>query len=921
MRRLLGFLLLASVFSARAATANLIYDTTARVVAPANLIFNQQTISNSTAVRLIQSGVLAPVTAYGATGDNSTDDAADIQEALDSGNPVFFPAGTYRIASKLSIPSNARIYGAGDRSVIRAGSSSISAFEISGKTNILISGLSFLGSSNNTATVSANGNAIYIAGASSDVTLLDVNARYFNVGVYVTGASSKVGVHRGSFIGMARAHINTDDANNVLVDGVTIDGTRTGVGDGTLGQVGVWFQAGGYDNRVINSHISNLRAEGVNIKAIESWGNFNNVSTADNGVIFETDGGDVAASENGSYGGAIGNVISDISGIGIYGGNTIGVNNAVVHHLTIVGNVIDGAEYGMSFAGLNASATNERPYALTIQGNVVNATTVGASFLLNCNDSVISGNISRGAYTDGMQLYRGTNNIIEGNEIYGPRNNGIYAFTGGENNVIRGNSIFGGAASAANTYDGLRIANQTNAVVSDNLVVGSDWRYLMSDESSAVGTLWRHNNPLGSAGTAVFNFAGSTSKRFNNSSGTLAVNDANGRVGINTQSPRSTAGGQAAGLHYVGRNILFGGDTDTTETDDASKVARISVPPRDKTAGVDVTMFQYDGGAANNVLTIGGGTSANYAMSRIVFNTGSGVSTTAGTERMRVDGSGNVSIGTGADAGAKLEVSGSVLLSYTGALSIRDSGGSAQTAVSYTDGSGVILGNGTTAIRVLGGTGGIYLGQSSITSPVTVPRKAGADATTNLVDSNQLRIGASYWNGSSGTDAFMRMATFAVSTNGPIYYLGFSDHDGNLRMALTNNGNLNIGAGLYVNAVKVPTKDETMPTTSTLSYSGTTVTLTAGGRQEYAHSLIVTNAFTLNISGATDGDRGIIYCWPAVTTNCAVTLTSPARAPSGGISVTAAGSASAYTNYTALAWQVGKFQGTNIITVNGLNYQ
>jgi hypothetical protein len=167
----------------------------------------------------------------------------------------------------------------------------------------------------------------------------------------------------------------------------------------------------------------------------------------------------------------------------------------------------------------------------------------------------------------------------------------------------------------------------------------------------------------------------------------------------------------------------------------------------------------------------------------------------------------------------------------------------------------------------------------------------------------------------------MRMATFAVSTNGPIYYLGFSDHDGNLRMALTNNGNLNIGAGLYVNAVKVPTKDETMPTTSTLSYSGTTVTLTAGGRQEYAHSLIVTNAFTLNISGATDGDRGIIYCWPAVTTNCAVTLTSPARAPSGGISVTAAGSASAYTNYTALAWQVGKFQGTNIITVNGLNYQ
>lgn len=122
-------------------------------------------------------------------------------------------------------------------------------------------------------------------------------------------------------------------------------------------------------------------------------------------------------------------------------------------------------------------------------------------------------------------------------------------------------------------------------------------------------------------------------------------------------------------------------------------------------------------------------------------------------------------------------------------------------------------------------------------------------------------------------------------------------------------------------SVTMASKDDTMPETSTLSYSGTSVTLSAGGRKEYSHSLIVTNAFTLNISGATDGDRGIIYCWPAVTTNCAVTLTSPARAPSGGISVTASGSASAYTNYTALAWQVGKFQGTNIITVNGLNYQ
>lgn len=906
-----------------AAITNVVEDTAT------SLLANKLDTTNGTAVNLTGSATnlilrntLAPVTAYGATGDNSTDDAADIQEALDSGNPVFIPAGTYRVASKISVPSNARIYGAGDSSVIRAGSSSISAFEIAGKTNILIQGVSFLGASNNSAASSATGNAIYITN-SSGIRITDAKIRYFNTGVYVTGNSQTVRIDgQSEFVGNARAALNTDTASDVVIYGAKISGDRTSVGNGSRGMVGVWFQAGGWDNVADKCNLYYLSAEGVNIKSARSWAFGCHIEDADNGVIFETDGGDVTSSDNGSYGGAIGNTATNIAGIGVFAGNTIGVNNAAVHHVTIIGNVISGAEYGMSFAGLNSSATNERPYALTVKGNIVNGTTVGGGILINANDSVFEGNIIRGAYTDGIQLYRGTNVAIIGNVISGPRNNGIYAFTGGLNNAIRGNSIFGGSASAANTYDGLRIASQTNAMIAGNIVSGSDWRYLASDESSSVGTMWADNDLIGSAGTAVFNFAGTSGTRLNNYSGTLNVNDAAARVGIGTASPRTTAGGQSAKLHIVGRNILFGGDSDTTETDDASKVARISVPPRDTTAGVDVTALQYDGGAANNVLTIGGGTSANYAMSRVVINTGTGVSTTGGTERLRVDGSGNVSIGTGADAGAKLEVAGSVLLSYTGALSIRNSAGSAQTIASYTDGSGVIIGNGVTDVRIIGGTtNGISLGQSSSTANVTIPRKASADATTNLVDSNQLRIGANIWDGSSGADKFMRLANFATSTNGPVYYLGFSDNEGNLRLALTNNGNLNVATGLYVAGAVVPTKTETMPTTSTLSYSGTTVTLTAGGRREYSHTLIVTNAFTLNISGATDGDRGIILCWPAVTTNCAVTLTSPARAPSGGITVTAAGSASAYTNYTAIEWQVQSFQGTNVITANGLNYQ
>lgn len=54
---------------------------------------------------------------YGAVGDGVTDDTAHIQAALTAaGTPkgiVFFPAGTYRITSKLTVPAGVHLWGAG----------------------------------------------------------------------------------------------------------------------------------------------------------------------------------------------------------------------------------------------------------------------------------------------------------------------------------------------------------------------------------------------------------------------------------------------------------------------------------------------------------------------------------------------------------------------------------------------------------------------------------------------------------------------------------------------------------------------------------------------------------------------------------------------------------------------------------------
>lgn len=810
--------------------------------APSKLDITNGTAVNltGTATNLILREVLVPITAYGAVGDGTTDNASAIETALATGYPILIPAGTFRVASEVDVPAGARIYGTGQDSIIKTTSTSISAFKIYDVDDVVIADVSFRGASNNAAASSSAGNAIYITQGSTQVRVNACDIRYFNTGVFANVGSSDIVIDGCTFVGNARAAVNTDAATYVRVLHPFISGIRTGIGDGLLGQIGAWFQKDSQFCQIIAPSISDLRAEAVNVK-----GNFvgvisPNITRTYNGVIFETDSADVTGSNNGSYNWLIGGQATNITGVGAFAGNTIGVNNAVVHHITIRGYTVIGADYGLTFAGLNSSATNERPYALTVDGNTVEGTRVGPALSINANDSVFTGNTLRGAYTDAVQVYRGTNNLIADNLIYGPRNNGIYLFTAGLNNVVRDNSLFGGAASAANTYDGLRVASQTNAVIAGNFIYGSDWRYLLNDESSNSGTALRDNTPSGSYGTAAVNFAGAGSTRLNNYSGVLSVSDSTERVGIGTQSPRTTAGGQSAKLHVVGRNILFGGDTDTTETDDQSKVARISVPPRDTTAGVDVTMFQYDGGAANNVLTIGGGTSANYAMSRVVINTGSGVSTTAGTERVRVDGSGNVSIGTGADAGAKLEVGGSVLLTSGSGYSIRDSGNTAQTIASYTDASGVIIGNGVTDVRILGGsTNGIVLGQSSTTANVTIPRRASADATTNLVDSNQLRIGSSYWDGASGTDAFMRLANFAVSTNGPIYYLGFSDNGGNLRLALTNNGDMTL-AGQFKASGGI----------TNTTVSGNTIAAGSGTLSLGSSSLTLSQTATLNGSAS-----------------------------------------------------------------------
>ena len=57
---------------------------------------------------------------FGAIGDGEADDTEAIQMAIDSGHDVFIPAGTYYTSSSITVSASKRIFGVGDKSVIKS---------------------------------------------------------------------------------------------------------------------------------------------------------------------------------------------------------------------------------------------------------------------------------------------------------------------------------------------------------------------------------------------------------------------------------------------------------------------------------------------------------------------------------------------------------------------------------------------------------------------------------------------------------------------------------------------------------------------------------------------------------------------------------------------------------------------------------
>ena len=174
--------------------------------------------------------------------------------------------------------------------------------------------------------------------------------------------------------------------------------------------------------------------------------------------------------------------------------------------------------------------------------------------------------------------------------------------------------------------------------------------------------------------------------------------DSSGNVGIGTSSVGAkldVSSGALAGA------FIIGGDVNTSSgarTDATRKYAVVgSYPYTNANRSSAVLVADNDG--TDNVLYIGGGQAQLNAITSMRFYTGATNNTATGTERMRIDSSGNVGIGT-SSPGRPLSVSGTA----TNLVNFASSG--AETNFQISNSST----NGRSYEIISGGSGGAFAG-------------------------------------------------------------------------------------------------------------------------------------------------------------------------------------------------------------------
>jgi len=397
-------------------------------------------------------GQMVNVVDFGATGDGSTDDTDAIQAALTTGNDVFIPNGTYKVAIALSDC----LKPVSNQKIVLEENATLSAIDSSNTLNAIF----FLQDVNH---VTIQGGKLVGDRAGHTGSGQEAHGFWLEDSDYVTIRDCHISDCWGD--GIYTGNNPGHESEYLTIDNVVCDNNRRQGLSITTGRHIV----------VTNSYFINTNgaAPSAGIDLENNSGTDVRDITIQGCVLKGNDGHGIASGPNGTKNFRI--IGCDIAENGLSGVSV----NKVVDNVVINGNTIyDNAAHGVILRGGGTS-----PYEMK-------------GFIVSNNN--IKSNDNHGIYI-ADDIYDG---IITGNNIINNRWHGVIVegYDTGRM-VISCNNIYNNSQDTTNTYSGIYFgAFARNHVVTNNSITGSDHKYGIHADNLESNVI--NNNQIQSASTA-----------------------------------------------------------------------------------------------------------------------------------------------------------------------------------------------------------------------------------------------------------------------------------------------------------------------------------------------------------------------------------------------------------------------------------